>query len=314
MLSPRVATDPSSTSMSSPLASPTSCTGVSPKQLDEGQGEASPPELPPELWARVFSYLADRRTDVAACRLTCRAFYELSSPFLITRVVFAKRLETILRLCEVVEHPYFRQHVTELVYDASTYFDDRGNTFGEYLMTCQDIDHRTFHADALDAGESADECMWQLIASKLLRGVDCAATRSHSMHDEDHRSATGLDCYVSFPKYRRRVNDQSRIERTSLPSRMMQRVLALPKLRSVVFADYRALARDGETFDACCQRLFGNVLDPANLSRSDGKISRCSSQRSRPRQDPMWRLSRSAEAASTVPKDIVSAATPRRPL
>lgn len=50
----------------------------------------SVPSLPPELWTRIFSLMADRRDDIGACRLVSRAFRDLSSPFLMTSVVLSK--------------------------------------------------------------------------------------------------------------------------------------------------------------------------------------------------------------------------------
>lgn len=41
----------------------------------------------------------------------------------------------------------------------------------------------------------------------------------------------------------------------------------LPKLRKFTLADYRFLVKSGESFDACCRRLFGNVHLPVSLER-----------------------------------------------
>ena len=57
--------------------------------------------LPSELLDRIFIYVSTSRDDIAACRLVSQAFKHLSSPYLITRVVFAKRLETTNHLREV---------------------------------------------------------------------------------------------------------------------------------------------------------------------------------------------------------------------
>lgn len=71
--------------------------------------------LPSELLARVFSFLTERK-DVAACRLVSRSFHELSSPFLITKAVFALRLDELTRLRELMRHPYFSRYVGTLIY------------------------------------------------------------------------------------------------------------------------------------------------------------------------------------------------------
>ncbi|KAK0927200.1 hypothetical protein LTR29_017690, partial [Friedmanniomyces endolithicus] len=78
--------------------------------------------LPPELLARIFSYVfAEFPNDIAACRLVNRSFKQNGSRFLLSRVVFALRLKAITKLREVLKHPYFRFHVTELVCDGSSY-------------------------------------------------------------------------------------------------------------------------------------------------------------------------------------------------
>lgn len=88
------------------------------------------PALPNEIWDRIFALLTSRK-DVGACRLACRSFKELSSPYFLTRVCFALRMDTLNKLYDVMEHPYFRHYVTELVYDSSRY-DPRFEDPGEY--------------------------------------------------------------------------------------------------------------------------------------------------------------------------------------
>lgn len=101
------------------------------------QDESAILNLPPELLTRVFAYLgAGARTDVSACRLVCHSFHELSSPFLITTVVFAKRLDAIRRLNEVLDHRYFSKHVTHMVWDASKYETRVAEDWNEYVERC----------------------------------------------------------------------------------------------------------------------------------------------------------------------------------
>lgn len=77
--------------------------------------------LPNEALMRIFSTLSSRKKVVAAYRLVCQTSKETSSPFLIFRVVLAKRLDAMAKLYDIMGHPFFRQHVTELIYDASWY-------------------------------------------------------------------------------------------------------------------------------------------------------------------------------------------------
>ncbi|KAK5117130.1 hypothetical protein LTR85_009061 [Meristemomyces frigidus] len=94
--------------------------------------------LPPELLSRIISFLSEQRKDISACRLVCRTLKELSSPYLITRVVFAKRFDAVSRLQDVLQHPYFSRYVTELVYDASLYDPEIAGDWNEYVQQCQE--------------------------------------------------------------------------------------------------------------------------------------------------------------------------------
>jgi len=77
--------------------------------------------VPPELLARTFAFILAERKNISACRLVCGTFKVLSSPFLHTRIVLFQRMEVVINLHEVLHHPYFSRHITELVYDASMY-------------------------------------------------------------------------------------------------------------------------------------------------------------------------------------------------
>ena len=89
-----------------------------------------------EMLDRIFSFLSEDKQAISACRLVCRSFKELSSPYLITRVVFARRLKTIARLNEIVEHDYFHKHVTELICDVSYYCENRATDWDTYYREC----------------------------------------------------------------------------------------------------------------------------------------------------------------------------------
>ena len=85
-----------------------------------------------ELFDRIFSFLSEDKQAIGACRLACRLFKDLSSPYLIARVVFARRLKTIARLNEIVEHDYFHKYVTELICDVSYYYEHRTTDWDTY--------------------------------------------------------------------------------------------------------------------------------------------------------------------------------------
>ncbi|KAI5362278.1 Putative F-box domain-containing protein [Septoria linicola] len=88
--------------------------------------------LPTELLDKVFTQLSEQRTDIAACRLVCRDFRDVSSPYLITTVTFSRRMDTLSKLFDILDHPYFSQHVTNLVWDASQWDEDMAFDLDEY--------------------------------------------------------------------------------------------------------------------------------------------------------------------------------------
>lgn len=49
---------------------------------------------------------------------------------------------------------------------------------------------------------------------------------------------------------------------------LAQALSRLPKLRWIVFTDFRELAREGESYVDVCERIFGNGLEPRGLSFS----------------------------------------------
>lgn len=259
--------------------------------------------LPPELLSRVFDFLSDERKNISACRLVCSAFKTLSSPFLITRIVFASRFDTITRLLEVVQHPYFRRYVTELVYDASRYDATYATYWQEYVDQCRESKRKLRDPEwARQEREEAD--LWLRLppaqaneedmhpagtdfdasanagAAEQQSPAPTTASESESDGDQDSDEtddeeptdeyldqAYGLGCHNSFPDYRRRWKYQRRVHKAEVPLDIVQHVLAsLPKLRKFTFTDFRGLALRGESYNACCRRLFGNTLEPETLS------------------------------------------------
>jgi hypothetical protein len=100
--------------------------------------------LPPELWSRIFHYLSNCRADIGRCRLVCRTLHAVGSEFLIPRVVLAKRSDSLQRVWDVLEHRVFRLHVTELVYDASSYLRTVATDCSAYARICERFSSRQF--------------------------------------------------------------------------------------------------------------------------------------------------------------------------
>lgn len=98
--------------------------------------------LPPELSSWIFELVsAGSRRDVANSRLACRELHSICSPFLITTVVVANRLETLKLAMEVMQHPYFSKHVTHFLWDASWYEKDIALKVGEYQSRASQSSH-----------------------------------------------------------------------------------------------------------------------------------------------------------------------------
>ena len=98
--------------------------------------------LPPELATRILDLLfAGRSPDVPQCRLVCQDLYYLSSPYLIRTVVIAERLETLVKMREVMLHPYFSKHVTHLIWDASYYDSEIATDYSMYENAFRKSEH-----------------------------------------------------------------------------------------------------------------------------------------------------------------------------
>ena len=98
--------------------------------------------LPPELTKRIFDHaFAGRSPDVASCRLACQELHILASPYLINSVVIAERLDALRKVREIMLHPYFSQHVTHLIWDASYYSDEVANQYDAYQTAFERCEH-----------------------------------------------------------------------------------------------------------------------------------------------------------------------------
>jgi hypothetical protein len=247
--------------------------------------------LPAELLTRVFEYLGEHRPDVSACRLVNQRFKELSSPFLITKVVLAKRLREIAKVHEVACHPYFSRHVTGLIYDVS-YFDPYSASFYDnYVDDCESIEdsgvRRFLDADWLRRARAESDFYASCISNKGEPSLDAAAaffqrldsplTESQSLELVDEASrdsilatqgetaniADRMGARQSFPIYKRFHFVHQSLDTSGEYGRIIRQAISkFPKLRHVHFTDYRELARPGECYMDLCTRLFGNVREP----------------------------------------------------
>lgn len=99
-------------------------------------------KLPEELNTKIFDFtFGERSRDVSNCRLACQDLFALCSPYLIRTAVVAERINALRKLREVSSHPFFSQHVTTLVWDASYYETQLATEYSKYEYAFERSDH-----------------------------------------------------------------------------------------------------------------------------------------------------------------------------
>lgn len=192
--------------------------------------------LPAELATYIFDLATlNCRPNAANCRLVCQDFYTYSSPFLVRTIVIASRLEALLKAREILLHPYFRVHVTHLLWDESYYEELLAHGFDNYVRAVNKAEHDTDHRydafcrskrndNVLEAQLRRDRCRALSIPATLCSGgsllnygvpVPAREERVGSMSqqpqeipsEEDipelsrHGTAITMGCYSTFPNY-----------------------------------------------------------------------------------------------------------------
>lgn len=245
--------------------------------------------LPAELLSRIFEYLSEHRPDISSCRLVNRRFKELSSPFLITRVILAKRLSEIAKIHEVACHSYFSRHVTSLILDVSFWDPYSASNFDTYVDECESIEDsgvRRFWDEEWLRRVSAEDQFFQSFqrnngepsadaAIDFFRRLkqplsDDVTALDHEIkeamfdgRDDPTGIADRMGARQSFPIYKRYFTTHQNLDTDQEYGQIIRQVLRkFPKLRHVYFTDYRGLARNGECYADLCTRLFGNVREP----------------------------------------------------
>lgn len=235
--------------------------------------------LPSELISRILMDLSlISPYDIAACRLVSHSFKDHSSPFLLPCVVFARQLQPLTKLREVLCHPYFRKYVTRLVYDASEYEESTALDWHRYVDDCEIAPRDLEVLDYTDQ-ERIDNIAWDRlnsfgnhdfpvqISSGNRTGLNEQLGRSETVADPETQlsKAFRLGCHTTFGHYVQCQVDQQRIRREKIDAKILAAAfIQFPRLRNIFFTDYRGLARDGESYDICCRRLFGRSLEPCH--------------------------------------------------
>lgn len=287
-------------------------------------------KLPPELSSRIFEFVsASSQKHIANCRLVSLEFRTICSPYLITTVVVANRLETLRKFVEVMEDPYFSKHVTHLIWDASWYEEDVAQRYETYQYRARTSTHLSESRDAeyITAREADAELLDQLshtqgILKEMRRRkpgiilpdfayenpLNAPPTLSNFMHfSESTRppplpqvvvprqpivSATTysnisrsplfqnalhedgnhmLGFHPGSQDYYRRWDSQWRLDRADVAIKQFKRAFTrLRNIKHISYTDWRALAREGESYDELCRRLFGSTVTPVwNLLHRD---------------------------------------------
>ncbi|KAM0721457.1 hypothetical protein Q7P37_002381 [Cladosporium fusiforme] len=202
-----------------------SASGMSKPISPEMAGHEKSPigALPPELLSRIFSYLNVPPlidvTSVASCRL---------------------------KLKEIMDHPYYRKHVTHLVWDASFYEHDLVYNSAEYHRRMMEHDGGSFSQELDDACEQ-----------------DRAAISALGSYDPRPQPEPSTGNLADLPEDIPEENysedpgdlDDSEDDDTSSTLRLYHG-----------YTDWRALSIYGESYEAVCNRMFGPVVPPSFMN------------------------------------------------
>ncbi|KAL1586434.1 hypothetical protein WHR41_05212 [Cladosporium halotolerans] len=250
--------------------------------------------LPTELLDRIFDYLADDHRDIASCRLVNSTFRNGSSPYLITKVIFAKRPLELIKIQEVACDPFFSRYVTHMVYDLSHWkfneIDMNDITeHMEYFSACEeaeDLGIRDLDNDANVApsqpksGRLSELLRIHTISEETISALEnlddftpspkadtdpAVLPLAYTLYTPDGEDSepSSILCHKSFPQYKRYARFHEIFTAQYEHLKVLHDVAhKFPRLRKITFTDYRGLARRGETYRDLCTRLFGDVLEP----------------------------------------------------
>lgn len=233
--------------------------------------------LPSELVSRILENLSlDSPSDIAACRLVSHRFKSHSSPFLLPCAIFSRQLGPLTKLRELLCHSYFEHYVTRLVYDSSEYVESTALDWDQYVDDCGRAP-RDLEYTELTAQQRRDSIAWEGLNSFKNRFFTMCVpeedrtgptprtlVESSGIVAEPNiqlNSAFRLGCHTTFGRYMQFLVDQQWIRKEKIDTTILAAAfIRFPKLQSLVFTDYRGLARNSESYGACCRRLFGRRL------------------------------------------------------
>lgn len=231
--------------------------------------------LPAELTTQILEYAFAGRTRYAGnCRLVCQSLYNMSSPYLLSTVVVAERMDALRKLRKVMDHSYFSRHVTIMIWDASYYDKSCATDYAVYCRALEDADHLDSSRDTDDPLDPQSDMMLLTELQKPKPAV--TSTHNHdlleyTLDSEDLSDMNG--CHYGFVDYYRGWKNQhlirgdgtfpkSRIGNDLGREYFLEAVKKLPNLCHLSYSDYRALAYDDQSYTKLCQRLFGETVCP----------------------------------------------------
>ena len=226
--------------------------------------------LPPELLDKIFSYASNNQATISACRLASRNFSFLSSPYLLATIVWARRLKTLTKFQEVVNHRYFRKHVTELIYDSSHFSADYADNFRFYQQAY--ASEARPRVDTLwTKRRMADAENLEWLSQSIIGDDDTIRHYEQAAFETDTNRRVINFCngaYKSYPDYCMHRRSQMLLqEDIDLPRRALCLAFYdLPKLKKITFTDWRGLAKDDESYNQCARRLWGDMLAPTMIA------------------------------------------------
>ncbi|KAL8659537.1 MAG: hypothetical protein Q9226_000379 [Calogaya cf. arnoldii] len=98
---------------------------------NSGHTRISLPELPNELLRDIAGYLD--RSDLKNIRVVCSRLQDFAIPLIFTTAICAARRGIFETFKALSDHPKLNQHVTELIYDSSSFDRVTVNLFQEYV-------------------------------------------------------------------------------------------------------------------------------------------------------------------------------------
>lgn len=168
-----------------------------------------------------------------------------------------------------IENEGIRNGVVELVYDASAYEEICALSFDVYQGDCSQHERNLRYAQSTPPEE-------RYVALLSRAGMSSSALREeqwrHSQVELEEEPFDFDDVVVSrgYANYVERFKDQTRIVEDRFHVSTLNIIFQrFPRLRRIVFTDFRALALHGEGYNDLCDRLFGLSMEHSGLAHYD---------------------------------------------